>query len=162
MDQTTAALIEKFAAPVLSGAFGFGGAALRFYLRIRKLEADIKAAGLRLESYALMQTTLGQQMADMVKRVEIIERVEVAKSIETLRSGMRLEINSHRGELEEMLQDIRSTIRSVEDSSHDFAKEAALAQFMSQQQERWEKVQRTLGQIEGFLRREGRRGRDDD
>jgi hypothetical protein len=129
--------IEKLAIGGISGIVAFLGAGLRFYLRIQKLETEIKE----------------YKKAEVVKRLELLERLELTKWLENTKAALQLEVQSHKHDLEDMIREIRQSIRSVEDSSHDYAKEAALAQFMQQQQDRWEKVQRTLGQIEGLMKR---------
>lgn len=160
MDDTTKLIVEKALTPILSGALGFAGAAFRFYLHVRDLDADVKTFKKSLKSFTTSQIAHGTQLADIVRRLEIVERLELAQALKdhedalsSLSAGMRLEIQSHRHDLEELIAEVRSSIRSVEDSSHDFAKEAALAQFMSQQATRWEQIQRTLGRIEGLMER---------
>lgn len=160
MDDTTTLIVEKFAAPVLSGALGFAGAAFRFYMRIRNLERDMKSLRGSVKTLATSQGFYGSQLGDLIRRVEIIERLDVSsalgrsdRSIESLRAGMKLEIEHLRNELEAMIAEVRSSMRDVEDSTHDFAKEAALAQFMAQQATRWEQIQHTLGRIQGLMER---------
>jgi hypothetical protein len=79
-----------------------------------------------------------------------------------LRKGFMLEFDTHRDGIQDDLDRLSNELRAISDhldkfrdSQVDFAREAALAQFIMQQQERWEAVQRTLGRIEGVLGRVG-------
>lgn len=150
-------LLKDYGPSVLSGAGGFGGAAFRFYQRINSLAKQVKNFDQKLDGYVLQQTSIGTQLAGILRRLDMLEQYEIEQKIgaqiDDLKRAMKLEIDSHRDDLETMIREVRANIRTVEDSSHDFAKEAALAQFMSQQAQRWEQIQRTLGRIEGFLKR---------
>lgn len=154
MDETTKLIVEKFAEPILAAAFGFAGAAFRFYLRIGKLERRTKALNDRLDNYTRDNV---KHVENAIRAEREVQRKRIEHRLEDLTKAIKLEIADHRNDLEMMIVEIRTNIRTVEDSSHDFAKEAALAQFMAQQNARWERIERNLGQIEGFLQMDERR-----
>lgn len=101
--------------------------------------------------------TLSTWMAQLRRvraRLEMMER-----ELKALRKGWRLEIDARNEEVAKRLDEAETLaktaldeIRRFRDSSNDFAKDAELSQYMADQQERWEHVHRSLGQIEGMLR----------
>ena len=48
-------------------------------------------------------------------------------------------------------QDFERRDKSIRDTNADYAKDAELSNFVSEQQERWQQIQRTLGHLEGYL-----------
>jgi len=77
---------------------------------------------------------------------------------QSVRQGLRLELDhleqllSERIErLKEDLDEYKRTIEKIRDSSHDYASDAALAHFISENNERWERTLKTLGMLEGIL-----------
>lgn len=89
---------------------------------------------------------------------------EIRKEIDDHRTitkqGLQLELDhldallSERIErLREDLDEYKRTIEKIRDSSHDYASDAALAHFISENNERWERTLKTLGMLEGILSR---------
>lgn len=78
------------------------------------------------------------------KRIATTERELVS-----LKAGCREELD----ELASRLSSMDHSVGRLNDSSHDFAKDAELAQFVMEQNDRWQRIQRTLGRIEGLMDR---------
>lgn len=82
------------------------------------------------------------------------------KTFEDTQKAWKLDLDTFEGEVEEKIKELRRELEQTEDrlarfrdSSTDFAKEAELARFIEEQQRSWKEIQRTLGQIEGALKR---------
>lgn len=56
-------------------------------------------------------------------------------------------------EIQDEVGTLRDEINHVRHSATDYAKDAELARFMMEQHERWEQINRSLGIIEGSLRK---------
>lgn len=84
------------------------------------------------------------------KHVE--DRAAQAADIRTLQEVDRSHYERNKA-FQEHLEEMKRQLAEDEmrDSSHDLAKEAAFANFMTEQQEQWQLMQRTLGQLEGHL-----------
>lgn len=67
----------------------------------------------------------------------------------------------HEEELEAKYQELKKQLKELEDnlhrwqreSSHSFASDSELTNFIQDQQRQWQAIQRTLGQIEGMLKK---------
>ena len=94
------------------------------------------------------------RMGSRVRKVEGKTKLLDAK-IEALKAGFRLEIDTLKNDdIEELDQDLKKLTEAlgrIRASQSDYTKEAAFAQFMIQEHERWERVQRTLGRMEGVM-----------
>lgn len=118
---------EKLAIPLLTGALGFLGATRRFFVRVDKLEKD----------FAGLLVTQTAHAASIKKGVEEI-KAELLEKIKELKEELE--------ELDDAFEKFQRT------SSATFADDSEMSHFMQEQHQRWETVQRTLGQIEGVLR----------
>ena len=100
--------------------------------------------------------------AELEKSIDKIE-----ERIDNLPNGFKLEIGTHRDDLDGSIRELKSDIEKVRDkverirdSSSDFAKEAELAKFVFEVNDRFEKIVRAIGNLEGTLYNErGRRDR---
>lgn len=94
-------------------------------------------------------TGLAGSMLGLKTRMEKVEK-RVARQSSAL-EGHGLLISKLAEDLTDYQQRQSDFATNMRDSSMDFANSTELANFMSEQQERWEQIQRTLGQIEGYL-----------
>lgn len=78
------------------------------------------------------------QLASLKKEVD-----DLSKAQEGL--GKRIE------ELKHEMGKLDGGLHSFRESSHDFARDAELSAFMTEQNERWHTIQRTLGELQGAL-----------
>ena len=126
------ALLEKIGAPLATGLTGFVGAALNFKRRIDDLEKDFKAhKGAVKEEFDLLKKAWKLEMDD--NQEEFLEKVK---------------------ELTTQLATLRERFESYQRGSiSDFADASEMHAFMEAQRQEWATVQRTLGQIEGWMER---------
>jgi gas vesicle protein len=92
--------------------------------------------------------------------------------VSALKKGWRLEFESHKEEsvkkhkeqkeeIEKKYKELKDQLKEVEEnlnkwqreSSHSFASDEELNRFIEDQQRQWQLIQRTLGQIEGWMKR---------
>lgn len=123
------ALLEKGLAPALTAVGGWAGATLNFKKRLDELEKKVEAKEKEAEKFREETGKLIAQHREELE--EIIERL-----FEQLKDEIAI--------LKEKLERLR-------DSSTDYAKDAEVAIFISETQTQWQKINRTLGQIEGML-----------
>lgn len=119
-------LLERFGAPVATGVGGFIGAAFNYKRRVDTLEAEL--AGLKTGIDARFD-----------KAVEDAKEVsdEQAKKYK---------------ELFDQLKELTARFESYQRGSiSSFADASEMHSFMEQQRAEWLNIQRTLGQIEGWL-----------
>lgn len=101
-------------------------------------------------------TGLAGSMLGLKKRMEHVEK-KVTRHSATLQGHAALlenvdaEFDRLREELTAYQNRQSEFANNVRASNMDFAKDAELATFMTEQQERWQTIQRTLGHIEGYL-----------
>lgn len=122
-------LVEKIGLPVAGLIGGWIGAALRIETRVRTLIESVKQ--LKEDEKKNREET---------KQGLRLELVHFHDQMEEKISNIRREISGHKSELDRM-----------RDTSHDYAKDATLANFMSENNERWERTERSLGTLEGML-----------
>ena len=75
--------------------------------------------------------------------------------------GWSLQFRSHEKDIKEKLDALQKQVDEMEksfhlfqrESSHSFASDEELSNFIEDQQRQWQAIQRTLGQIEGMLKR---------
>lgn len=82
------------------------------------------------------------------------------KNLATTKKGWRLELETLKGDLEKEQEELKKKLREIEDKFHNlqresssFASDEELSRFIEDQQRQWQAIQRTLGQIEGMLRK---------
>jgi uncharacterized coiled-coil protein SlyX len=114
-------LVEKISGPLAGAITGLAGSLLGLKKRMGKVEKRVDRQGAALQGHATLIADLDKDIAKLREELEAYQ---------------------------EKQSDFANTIR---DSNMDFAKEAELGNFMSEQQERWQTIQRTLGHIEGYL-----------
>ncbi len=85
---------------------------------------------------------------------------DVETKFESAQKSWREEMDGHQDEvfakikvLEAQLKEYENSFDTFRDSSHDFAKDSELARFIMEQHEQWQTIQRTLGYIEGLLKK---------
>lgn len=85
---------------------------------------------------------------------------KVEQGLTALRKGWRLELDSMESDTEEKLNELKKQLKELQDSFHawqrqssSFASDEELNQFIKEQQDQWQAIQRTLGQIEGMVKR---------
>jgi chromosome segregation ATPase len=97
---------------------------------------------------------------------------QLKSRVATLTKGWRLEFDNHKEdartrreeheeELEKKYEDLKKQLKELEEnlhrwqreSSHSFASDSELTNFIQDQQRQWREIQRTLGQIEGMLKK---------
>lgn len=122
-------LAEKVAVPATTAVGAFVGAALRFKARIDKLEKDFGVL------------------------VSLFEDTKKGWKFEL--TDFKEEMYEELGKLRNQLDKYESELDRFRDSSVDFAKDAELATFVTEQQKQWQAIQRTLGKIEGMIERQG-------
>lgn len=117
-----ATLLDRFSGPVLGVLSGVGSAALALKQRLGALETKVKELEPRINAVENRHVSLGTELATL------------KASLDALKTG-----------LNDFEQDIHK-------SKTDFAKESVLADFIEGQQQQWQDIQRTLGQIEGTMK----------
>lgn len=116
------AKISEIAAGPIVGLFsGVAGTLLGLKKRMEDVEGRIKAHAERVIGLNCEIKELREQDEDLIKANEALR------------------------------EELRNTYDRVRESSEDFAGAAVLANFMTEQEEQWKLMQRTMGQIEGFL-----------
>lgn len=82
------------------------------------------------------------------------------KNLATTKKGWRLELETLKGDLDKDLEEYKKKLRELEEKLHNvqresssFASDEELSRFIEDQQRQWQAIQRTLGQIEGMLRK---------
>jgi valyl-tRNA synthetase len=139
VDIDFAAVFEKFGIPAAGGIAGWLGKAMTLARKVDALEKAQEAA-----AKTLLEASKEHAAALVAanKRCEVLEQ-RVAGFIA-------------REEIERAIKELRQEIRRVEarlrNSTSEFAKDAELSKFMSEESDRWHKIERTLGQIEGTLK----------
>lgn len=81
---------------------------------------------------------------------------DTEKRLESLKQGFRLEMEGLKAEIarvEKDLEGLRRNTENLKDSSADFAKDAELSRYITEENRKWNEMQRLLGQIEGQLAR---------
>lgn len=97
---------------------------------------------------------------------------QLKSRVATLVKGWRLEFDTHKEdaktrreeheeELEAKYKELKDRLKELEEnfhqwqreSSHSFASDSELTNFIQDQQRQWREIQRTLGQIEGMLKK---------
>lgn len=88
---------------------------------------------------------------------------ELEAALPILKSGLKLEVDGHKDSMGLLVADLRRDLEKLErdidrfrDSSSDYAKDAELAKFMMEVNDRWQQMQRTLGEIIGEMRAQNR------
>lgn len=100
--------------------------------------------------WAAQALRLGRRLTDLERE----HKEHVAKS-EDWRKGVRLELDSLKEELDAQLATLAGQAARLRDSQVDYAKDAELANFVTEMHARWTELQRTLGRIEGELTARG-------
>lgn len=118
-------ILEKVSGPIAGAVTGLAGSLLGLKARMERVEKKVARHGSALEGHATLIANLDEEMTEKFAR-----------------------LHKDLSDYQQRQSDFASNIR---DSNMDFAKDAELGNFMSEQQERWEQIQRTLGQIEGYL-----------
>jgi cell division protein FtsB len=84
------------------------------------------------------------------KRLATVE--ERHKTFDSMHVSIDLRLSKEIQRLEQLITDEQQRIADLKDSSHDFAKDAEFAQYIAEQQKKWEALQYTLGRIESLLK----------
>ena len=85
---------------------------------------------------------------------------KVEQGLTALRKGWRLELDNTEAETQEKFEELRLQLKELQEKFHSwqrqsssFATDEELARFIKEQQDQWQAIQRTLGQIEGMVKR---------
>lgn len=124
------ALLEKIGAPVVTGLTGFVGAALNFKRRIDDLEKEFN------------------RHKDAVK-----------EELTSLKAAWKAELEWVEGDLRKDFDELKDELKELGDtfgrfqrgSMVDFADAGEVQRFVEEQERQWQKIQRTLGRIEGLM-----------
>ncbi len=129
MDLLSAA--KDFGLPLLGAVAGFitTSYAIRTDVKTLKKNYSSLKAGWKLEFETYKKETLLKQ----------------AKADEELEEKF--------AELEQALEELEKKFHAFERNSNSFASDLELTNFMQEQQRQWQTIQRTLGQIEGMMKR---------
>lgn len=129
-------VIEKFGIPAASSIGGWLGRAMTLAKKLETLEKSTEA----------MNKQVMEDMAECNRRCEELEK-RFATSLATIMSRTEIE----RG-IRELRQELRKMESRFRTTTGEFAKDAELSRFMTEEGDRWQKIERTMGQIEGTLR----------
>jgi hypothetical protein len=129
----------KFAVPVFSGL----GTGAFVVLRYKKKVDDHD------EGITKLRTQAAEDKATFDKRL-----LDMAAAFDRKEDKLREEIEKNNKELLGKVEEVDNAFKRFERaSSHDFAKDAEFGNFVAEQQQLWQQVQRALGQIEGMLKK---------
>jgi septal ring factor EnvC (AmiA/AmiB activator) len=121
-------LLEKFGEPAAGALAGWLGKSITLSKRVESIEKKVE-----------------DELSDVQTRVEALEK--------------RINASVARDELERNLRSLRSEVKAVErrlrESESLFAKDSEFTKFVTEENERWQRMERALGKIEGLLEREG-------
>ena len=130
MDLLSAA--KDFGLPLLGACAGFIATSYAVRTRVENLEKNLEG------------TKTGWRLELDVFKAEITGKQKEAKE----------ELEKKYRELKEKLEEVEQNLNSWQrESSHSFATDAELTRFIEEQQRQWQAIQRTLGQIEGMMKR---------
>lgn len=87
-----------------------------------------------------------------------VQKVEAG--LTALRKGWRLELDSARNDTEDKLDELKKQLNELQKQfqewqreSSSFASDEEMSRFIEETQKQWQLIQRTLGQIEGMMKR---------
>lgn len=146
-------IAKTFGVPILGAAAGWITSALKATSRVTTLEKDLGEMMKRFKEYKDAEE----------KRIEKYEH-EIKERFENLTRAWKLELVSQRedgqrelGTLKEQLKDaVESFNRFTRSSHHDFANNEEFARYVEETNRQWKVVERTLGQIEGWMKAQPR------
>ena len=133
-------ILLKFASPVLGALGGLGAAAWKATSRVTHLEHGLELVNKSLEGL----------------------RVSEKEARASLSSGFSLAMAQQRDDLEEKVKELKEELETLDESFtqytrssvHDFANNEDFRRFMEDWQKQCHHIQRTLGQIEGLVKRD--------
>jgi hypothetical protein len=87
-------------------------------------------------------------------------KLEIDKRFENLNSAWKLEFADQKEEFERRVSELKREIKELDDafdrfaraSHHDFADNEEFTRFVEEMHRQWKVVERTLGQIEGWMK----------
>lgn len=120
---------------------------------------DFVEAGKAVKDFVL--PILGAVAGFITTSYAVRTRVKnLEKSLSTTKKGWRLELESLKADLEKKQVETEKKLKETEEKlnnwqreSHSFASDEELSRFIEDQQRQWQAIQRTLGQIEGMLKK---------
>lgn len=102
-------------------------------------KASVTAAASLVLGWFAQAKANGRKIDQVVSRIAVLE-VQHATEARQLREIV-----------EELKTKLAALDENVRDSSHDFADQAELAEYINGEYQRWNEINRTLGQIQGAL-----------
>ena len=124
-------VIEKFGLPAASAISAWVGRAMTLAKKIETMEKATET----------MNKQLLADLAECNERCEELER--------------RVALTMTRVEIEKSIRDLRQEVRRMESrfrtTTGEFAKDAELSRFITEESERWQKMAAMVGKIEGIL-----------
>lgn len=120
-------VVKWVVAPVLAAVgTGVGG----YFLAVAKTGSKLRALEAAVSALSLAQARLASAQ-------------DLAQASERLERDLR--------ELRADVEELTALLDRVNDSSHDLASQATLAQYIQENNERWQQMNRLVGRIEGVL-----------
>ena len=96
------------------------------------------------------------KMAELERRVQHLEEKHLpalATALAAAEKALEVADGELAKKVEDLAKELRDFMKEFRESKLDFADESKLATFMLEQNKQWLQMQRTLGQIEGILKR---------
>lgn len=96
------------------------------------------------------------KVTELERRVGELEKTHLpamAAALKKAEEDLEIADTKLAEKVDELAKEVRSFMQEFRDSKVDFADESKLAAFMAEQSQQWIQLSRTLGQIEGILKR---------
>jgi len=151
-DEPLEKLIPVGASVILSGIAAFLSGTYGFVRQVRDDRAKVAALELRVAAVEKLATDGHTAVGDA--------RRKATEDDESTKAHLLAEIAKLRKEIDDDLDELVKAQKSMRDSSNDFAKDAELAKFIENVNERWFRMERTIGKIEGIVERMAQRQSD--
>jgi Tfp pilus assembly protein PilO len=112
----------------------------------------VKSFGLPVAGAVAGWVFTSMKVKDRVRKLE--------QGLVALRKGWRLELDSHKEEATAMAEALKKELKELEEKletfqreSKSFASDEEMNRFIEETQRQWQQIQRTLGQIEGWMKK---------